>query len=344
MSGRPRVGRKALNLALQGGGAHGAFTWGVLDRFLEDDRILIEGISGTSAGAMNAVIVADGFDEGGRDGARRALRSFWLAVSDAARCSPIQRSLFDVLMGNWNLDNSPGYLFNDLLSRVASPYELNPLNINPLRDLLLAEVDFERVRRCRCMKIFVSATNVENGRVKVFTRGELSADAVLASACLPFFFQAVEIEGVPYWDGGYMGNPVLFPFFEECECDDVVIVQINPLSRPGTPRTAREILDRVNEITFNASLMKEYRAINFVRRLIDQGRLDPQEYRPPRIHIVADDETLVPLGVSSKLNTERAFLEHLFETGRGAANGWLATNFERLGVESTVDLHALFEG
>ncbi|MDJ0949694.1 MAG: patatin-like phospholipase family protein [Alphaproteobacteria bacterium] len=340
---RRRPEPKAVNLALQGGGAHGAFTWGVLDRLLEDERIRIEAISGTSAGAMNAVVVADGIMRDGRDGARAGLHEFWIAVSEAARGSPIQRSPVDVFMGNWSLDSSPSYLFFDILNRVASPYELNPLNINPLRDLVAAQVDFDRVRSCDRMKVFVSATNVETGRVKVFKRDDLTADAVMASACLPFMFQAVEIDGVSYWDGGYMGNPVLFPFFNACASSDVVIVQINPIERRGTPKSAREILNRVNEITFNSSLLREFRAIDFVSRMIEQGKLDPSEYKQVLVHRIIADEELKPLGASSKLNAEWAFLTHLHGIGYRSASEWLDANFDDLGRSSTVDVRRLFQ-
>ncbi len=342
-AGRNRQAVKPINLALQGGGAHGAFSWGVLDKFLEDGRIQLESISGTSAGAMNAVVVADGLMKGGEERARESLHSFWKAVSEAGRASPIQRTPIDVFMGNWSLDGSPSYILFDILNRVASPYELNPLNINPLRDLVSQQVDFEAVRACDKMKLFISATNVQTGRVKVFRRAELTADAVMASACLPFMFQAVEIDGVPYWDGGYMGNPVLFPFFRHCSSSDVVIVQINPLFRGGTPRTARDILNRVNEITFNSSLMREFRAIDFVSRLIEEGRLDTTDYKQILIHMVHGEEEIKPLGASSKLNSEWPFLTHLREIGREAGAEWLEQNFAKLGKSSTINLRGLFQ-
>ncbi len=335
---------RAINLALQGGGAHGAFTWGALDRILADERLIIEAISGTSAGAMNAVAVAEGLMRGGREGARACLRRFWKAVSEAGQHSPIRRTPIDLFMGNWNLDASPAYLFFDLLGRVASPYELNPLNVNPLRDLVEELIDFERVRSCDKMKVFVSATNVETGRVEVFDRHELTADMVMASACLPLVFQAVEIDGVPYWDGGYMGNPALFPFFNASRSNDVVVVQINPIERRGAPKSAREILNRVNEITFNASLLREFRAIHFVSHLLDEGKLDPAEYKQVLVHRIAAEEEIKPLGASSKLNSEWAFLEHLFDIGSRAAEGWLAENYRHLGKRSTVDIRAMYQG
>ena len=334
---------KMVNVALQGGGAHGAFTWGVLDCLLEDGRIDFEAISGTSAGAMNAVVVADGLMRGGPDGARQALEDFWKAVSREGAKSPIQRSPINVFMGDWSLDTSPGYLFFDHLTRLASPYDLNPLNYNPLRDLLEAQVDFDRITAGNKLKLFVSATNVHTGRVRVFTCGEITPDVVMASACLPFMFQAVEIDGVPYWDGGYMGNPVLFPFFNSCASSDVVLVQINPIERKTTPRTAREILNRVNEITFNSSLLKELRAIEFVARLIDDGKLDPADYKQVLLHRIDAVEELAPLSASSKLNAEWAFLVHLRDIGREAASRWLERHYDRIGEGSSVDIRTFFD-
>ncbi|MBD3221814.1 patatin-like phospholipase family protein, partial [bacterium] len=257
---------KAVNLALQGGGAHGAFTWGVLDRVLEDERLEIAAISGTSAGAMNAVAVANGITRAGPEGARQALHDFWLAMSRAALFSPARRTPIDLIMGNWSLDRSPGYHMLDALTRLASPYQLNPMNLNPVRDVLEASIDFAEVRACTAFKLFVSATNVETGRVKVFPHERLTADMVMASACLPHLHQAVEIDGVPYWDGGYMGNPALFPFHGRTGTDDTVVVQINPIERKGGPKTPQEIQNRLNEISFNGSLLKELRAIDFVDR------------------------------------------------------------------------------
>lgn len=312
---------RSINLALQGGGSHGAFTWGVLDRILEDDKITIEAISGTSAGAMNAVVVADGLMRGGAEIAREALEEFWKAVSDAGKSSPIHRTPLDVIMGNWNLDNSPGFQIADSMSRMFSPYQTNTLNMNPLKSILEKLVDFDRVRSCDKMKVFVSATNVETGRVKVFDRHELTADMVMASACLPLMFQAVEIDGVPYWDGGYIGNPVLFPFYSQCDSRDIVVVQINPIERRGTPKTPQEILNRMNEITYNGSLLKELRALDFVRRLINEGKLDDDGHRKMHVHVIENQDVLMPMGASSKMNSEWPFLTHLRDVGRETADG-----------------------
>lgn len=333
---------KAINLALQGGGAHGAFTWGVLDKLFEDGRIWIEAISGTSAGAMNAVVASQGMYDAGGVGARSELERFWRAVSKAGQASPVRRSPVDVVLGRWSLDTSPGFIWLDLVSRVASPYDTNPMRMDPLRDLVDDFVDFEKVRDCEDMPIFISATNVETGRVRVFRREEITLDVVMASACLPSMFHAVEIEGTPYWDGGYMGNPVLFPFAEYSPCNDIVIVQINPVVRHGTPRTAQEIQNRINEITFNSSLMKELRAIDFVDRLIDEGQLSGDEYRRLNVHIIEATDEMNPLGASSKLNSEWAFLIHLRDIGRRAAAHWIDQNFDQIGERSTVDLRAMF--
>jgi NTE family protein len=334
---------KRINLALQGGGSHGAFTWGVLDRLLEDARVEIEAISGASAGAVNAVVLADGMASGDRAQARDTLRKFWDGICDAGRYSILRRSPSEALRGGWSLDSSPAYIWFDVLSRVASPYDLNPFNINPLRDILVKLVDFDRVR-ASMLKLFVSATNIETGRTRVFRKEELSVDHVLASACLPFMFQSVTIDGVPYWDGGYMGNPPLWPLFDHSTSDDVVVVQINPIRRPGVPRQAREILNRLNEITFNASLLRELRAIDFVTRLMDEGRLEGTGYRRVLVHIVEDEMTLSALGASSKLNTEHDFLEMLFTKGRQAADHWITSHFEDIGERSTVSIRDLFQG
>jgi NTE family protein len=338
----PAAGRKVINLALQGGGAHGAFTWGVLDYLLEDDRFEIDGISGTSAGAMNAVTLACGLHQGGAEGARAKLREFWKKVSAHAYLSPIRRSPLDMALGQWSLDFSPSYIAMDLISRFASPYEFNPLNINPLQEVLEEVVDFNDVRSCGHVRVFVSATNVHTGKIKVFSGDELTPDAVMASACLPQVFQAVEIDGVPYWDGGYMGNPPLYPLFYETGTQDLLLVQINPIERKETPKTAREIQNRMNEITFNSTLLREMRSIEFVLRLLNEGKLNEEDYRKVNFHRI-DGEALKPLQASSKSNAEWAFIEELFSIGRKTAQDWVERNYEAVGERSTVDLRAEFE-
>jgi NTE family protein len=333
-----REDKKPINVALQGGGSHGAFTWGVLDRLLEDGRLHFAAISGTSAGAMNAAALADGLVRGGPDAARRKLEDFWRAVGRSGRFSPVQRAPWDMIAGNWSVENSPGYFWFDSLSHVLSPYVANPFNLNPLRDVVETEIDFDNVRKCKALKLFISATNVETGQLRVFETHEINADVVMASACLPQIFQAVEIEGVPYWDGGYGGNPALFPFFYANATEDVLLVQINPVTREGAPRTANEIQDRIDEITFNAALLREFRGIAFVKELIRAGRIPHGEYADIRMHRIDADEAFKDLSASSKINAEWAFLEYLRDLGREAAEDWLEENYDMVGKEPTLDL------
>ncbi|MGM0926495.1 MAG: patatin-like phospholipase family protein [Pseudomonadota bacterium] len=333
---------KRIDLALQGGGAHGAFTWGVMDRLLEDPRIEIEGISGTSAGAMNGVVMADALTRGDRDTARQALHDFWQAVSRAGMASPIRRSPLDMLTGNWSLDHSPGYVAMDLMSRLVSPYQFNPFDLNPLRDIVAERVDFERVRRCPDLKLFVTATNVRSGKQRVFTREEMTVDAVMASACLPTVFKAVEIDGEAYWDGGYTGNPALMPLMEHCGSRDIVIVQINPIYRDEVPTSAAGIMNRLNEITFNASLIKEVRMIAMLQRLLGDHGVDIGCYAGALFHRIAGDEVLGELSVSSKMNAEWPFLCHLRDAGRRTAEAWLAEHFAALGSHSTLDVESVY--
>jgi len=337
-------GPRRVNLALQGGGAHGAFTWGVLDALLEDGRVEIAAISGTSAGAMNAVALADGFTEGGPERARETLRNLWHSVADAARLSPIRRTALDMAMGTWSLERSWGYHATDMMTRLFSPYQFNPTDMNPLRDIVECCIDFDRVRHCDSIRLFISATNVETGRVRVFDSRSLTVDMVMASACLPHLFHAVMIEGVPYWDGGYMGNPVLFPFHTHSDTADTIVVQINPVESKGIPRTAHDIQNRLNEISFNSSLLQELRAIDFVARLLDEGTLDADRYRRARIHIIENENALSPLGASSKMNAEWAFLTHLHDLGRDTARAWLDRHHADIGERGTVDLRAMFQG
>lgn len=333
---------KTVSLALQGGGAHGAFTWGVLDAILEDGRLAIEAITGASAGTVNAVILADGWLEGGADGARAQLETFWRRVSVGGGLSDLQRGLFDRMLGYWCPDDSPAHILLDAWTRAASPYETNPLDINPLRAVVDDLVDFERLRKARGIKLFVAATNVWTGKARIFERKELTAAHVMASACLPMVFQAVEIEGVPYWDGGYMGNPALFPLFYEAKCDDILLVQINPVERHETPRTAQEIQNRLTEITFNGGLLRELRAIDFVSRLIDDGKLSKDEYKRVLMHRIDGGKALDEFTASSRLNADWGFFQELRDLGRTAAQAWLKKNYAAIGEHGTLDLRRAY--
>ena len=330
--------KRNLNLALQGGGSHGAYTWGVLNRLLEENNLSIDGISGASAGAMNAIALVQGYAENGRKGAIKALRHLWEQVSDMHIFSPVQRTPLDAMMGNWSLVNSPSYTAFDLLSRVASPYQLNPLGLNPLRILLHKMVDFKTIRACQSINLFISATSVRTGRARVFTRKELTADVIAASACLPTLYHAVEIDGEAYWDGGYVGNPVLWPLIYNCQSRDIMIVQINPVTRDKPPRTAMDIRNRIDEITFNSSLIDEMRAISFVGRLLKEKAIDPKRYREMLMHRIHSEAKLDKLDASSKMNAEWDFLTDLRDTGYAAADRWLRKNWQALGHKSTLDI------
>jgi NTE family protein len=287
-----------IDLALQGGGSHGAFTWGVLDRLLEEPWLHIAAISGTSAGAMNAAVLADGWVGGGAEGARLALDRYWQRVAHAAVFSPLQRSPFDRLLGRWSLDTSPAYGAMDLVSRLLSPYDLNPSGFNPLRRILAESIDFERLSRSP-IRLFVTATSVRTGRGRIFRNGEITPDVLLASACLPTMFAAIEIDGEPYWDGGYAGNPTITPLVRESDAHDTILVQINPTERKEMPRTATEILNRLNEISFNSPLAKELRMIALLRQVADPGTGEGARWAQMRTHRIHSD-TLAQFGASSE--------------------------------------------
>jgi NTE family protein len=330
-----------VDFALQGGGSHGAFTWGVLDRLLEEPWLQVEAISGTSAGAMNAAVLADGWLKGGAEGAKLALASYWRRVSDAAAFSPFQRTPVDKLMGRWSLDHSPTYLALDLLTRLASPYDLNPTGYHPLKAILVDSIDFGALAHSP-IKLFITATNVRTGRGRVFRNGEITADVLLASACLPTMFQAVEIDGDSYWDGGYAGNPTLTPLIRESEASDTILVQINPRERVEVPRSAADILNRLNEISFNASLMKELRMIALLRQVADPGTGEGARWANMRAHRIMT-EKLAGLGASSKLNAEWDFVTMLHAEGRNAASGFLETHGDDVGRRSTSDPDILLD-
>jgi NTE family protein len=336
-------GRKRVSVALQGGGAHGAFTWGVLERLMSDGRLFIDGLSGTSAGAMNAVVFTDGFLRGHQKGAIDALRSFWSQVSRGGLVPMAIARAMAPLGRGWNMDDTPGFQMLDAITRMFSPYQLNPLDLHPLRDILKAQVDFEGLRQQAGIKLFVAATNVRTCKLKVFRTPEITVDTLLASACLPMLFRAVEIHGESYWDGGYLANPAISPLVHECVSKDVIIVQINPMNRAEVPCSARDILNRLNEISFNSSLMREMNGIVTVSRLIDEGRITREGYASVKFHMIQAEEAMSRLGGSSKFNADWNFLTHLHELGMQAADRWLAEHFEAIGHRSTLDMIKTYE-
>ncbi len=340
---RHHKGRKRVNLALQGGGAHGAFTWGVLERLIGDTRLFIDGLSGTSAGAMNAVVFTDGFVRGRQQGAIAALNTFWSRVSKGALVSTAMMQAISPMRGSWNMDDTPGFQMLDAITRMFSPYQLNPLDLHPLRDILNELVDFDGLRRRTEIKLFVAATNVRTCKLKVFRTPEITVESLLASACLPILFRAVEIKGESYWDGGYMANPAITPLINECVSKDVIIVQVNPMNRPHVPSTAREILNRVNEISFNSTLVREMNGIATVSRLLEAGRAEGSGYARVNFHMIEAEDAMSGLGTSSKFNADWGFLTYLHDLGMKTAERWLADHFDAIGNESTLDMIKTYE-
>jgi NTE family protein len=339
--------QKTINLALQGGGSHGAFAWGVIDQIIEDGRLNIEGLCATSAGTMNACAYAYGKFTGGPEKAREVLHDFWWNIHKAGQqYSPIKRLPWEnrAFAGSnpWAGDSSLGFFLFDVMTRFFSPYQFNPYDFNPLRDVLSRTVDFETLRKCDCTKLFISATHVKTGKVRVFNASEMTLDVAMASACLPYLFKAVEVEGEHYWDGGYMGNPALFPLFYETGTRDLMIVHINPIERKDVPDTAHEIMNRVNEISFNSSLISEIRAIAFVKKLLENNMLRDEycgNFKNILVHAIRADEIMKDYSVGSKFDSDWSFLTTLRDKGKAAMAGWLDENFDKIGVTDTVDLY-----
>lgn len=326
---------------MQGGGAHGAFTWGVLEAVLDDPIVDVRAITATSAGAMNAACFADGYAVAGKEGAKQRLEEFWTRISakGGLTAKSVGSSWIDKMF-------SP-FAFMQTLTNFASPYDLNPFDYNPLRDVLAETIDFNRVNAGMGPRLYITATNVHTGKARVFTTGEVTLDAVLASACLPSVFKAVEIDGVPHWDGGYVGNPALFPLFYDEAPRDIVIVNLNPFTRKSTPKSAADIQNRLNEITFNASLIAELRAVAFVQRLLEDEWLSPRlegRYKRLRIHAIRADKSLCHLSVESKFDTSAAFLQDLRQRGYAAGVDWMAQCGRDVGVRSSVDVRGEFLG
>ncbi|MDI1353157.1 MAG: patatin-like phospholipase family protein [bacterium] len=333
---------KKLNLALQGGGAHGALSWGILDKILEDGRIQFDSISATSAGAMNAVVLAYGLTKGGNEGAREALHDFWKAISEAGeQYNPIKTTALEDFFGI-SVENSMSYFVFDMLSKTFSPYQSNPMNFNPLRDILEKHVDFDLLKKSSALKLFISATNVKTGKIKVFEHKEISLDAVMASACLPLMFQAVQVKDEFFWDGGYMGNPAIFPLIYNSKTNDILIIHINPIIRDNVPQTPAEILNRMNEISFNSSLMREMRAINFVGKMLKDGWVKDEYAKNMKdlsLHAIRADLVMKSYSVASKLDPDWSFLKQLFELGRIEGELWLKDNFRHIGKQSSIDIN-----
>lgn len=335
---------KTLNLALQGGGSHGAFTWGVLDALLADERIAFEGLSGTSAGAVNAVALASGWAKAlaaGQDpraGARQSLARLWEEIGRWGTLGTLQARFARLMWGGMAPEFAPTNIWANAWNGMFSPYQSNPLDINPLRQLLEREIDFAAIAAHRQLKVFVSATHVKTGKAVIFTGEQLTAQAVMASACLPSLFMAVEIDGEAYWDGGYSVNPALTPLIDACGSEDLMVVQINPLERAHTPHNVTEIVDRVNELTFNASLLTQMRGIDFVNRLLADGSLKAGRCKHVRLHRIDGGEAMQPFTASSKGSADPELIRQLFGIGQLAARNWLARHYPAIGQHGTVDV------
>jgi NTE family protein len=337
--------KKKVAIACQGGGSHGAFTWGVLDRILEDGRFEIEGLTGTSAGGMNAVAVAQGLAKGGNKGARETLKLFWDRVSESGKNSSLNnRGPIDKHMEKWTMYNSPGFVMFEFLSRMLSPYELNPSGKDPLKDVINKTFDFELLRKQKVCKVFLCATHVFTGKLNVFKTEELKTECLLATACLPTIHSAVMVDGEYYWDGGFIGNPVMFPLIYDCDTSDIILIQLNPTIRNKLPTSAREIGDRLNEITNNASVVREMRAIHLVSQLQDEGVIPEGKMKRVHMHLIEDEAVFQELGWGSKLNTEPEFFNHLFTKGRAAADAWIKQNYENVGKCTTAPIKEHFTG
>lgn len=340
--------QRTVNLALQGGGSHGAFTWGVLDALLEDGRLAFEGISGASAGAVNAVALAHGFasaraaggdEASARAAARTSLQRVWHRVAALGAPGAMAQRFAKLLLGGASGERMRSNLGVDPTSRWASPYQINPLDINPLRSLLGQEIDFDALAGLDTPRVFVSATQVRTGRAEIFQGERLTLASVMASTCLPTVFQAVEIDGEDYWDGGFSANPALLPLVNECESADIVLVQLNPLSHAETPHSPQDITMRMNELAFNASLMSQMRSIAFINQLLADGRMQASaDYRRLLLHRIDIGSAMEALPAASKMSTDGAQMERLFQAGRIAAVDWLTHNFDALGKRSTVDI------
>lgn len=338
--GQVKDGKKRVSIAMQGGGAHGAFTWGVLDRLLEEKDFVVEGVSGASAGGMNAVSVAQGMMEGGNEGARAALKRYWETNAEAGKSSFLKPGLGDVLLNRYTMHNSPAFIMFDLMCKFLSPYQFNPVGTNPLTEIVNELFDFDKLNKYDGVKVFLSATHVYSGKIKVFSnvREELSTETMLATACLPTLFHAVLVKGEYYWDGGYTGNPVIYPLIYECGTPDVMLLKLNPTHRNRLPITPGEIGDRMNEITNNTSIMREMRSMHFITKLIDEGLVAPGKLKRLNVHLIENEGVFAELGWSSKLNTDRGFIMHLFEEGRKTADKWIEKNYDSIGKKSTANV------
>jgi NTE family protein len=330
---------KKIAIGMQGGGAHGAFTWGVLDYILEDGRLDIEGASGTSAGGMNCLALCQGMAEGGKEGARKSLYRYWKILSEKSKKMGMVPTPMDKFKGGYGISTNPLFTLMGMISKNMSPYEWNPKNQNMLADLVKELFNFKTIAAFEELKVFLCATNVRTSKLKIFSGNEITPEAVLASACLPVLFQAVNIEGEDYWDGGFIGNPAIFPLIYNCKTPDIVVLLLTPQYRHNTPKTLDEIHWRMTELSLINTLAREMRAIDFVTKLIDQGIADKTKIKKINMHLIEDPLVFADLDHTSALNSDWDFFQFLFEKGRETAEKWMAKNYDKIGVCSTADLN-----
>ncbi len=335
-----KSGKKKIAVALQGGGSHGAYTWGVLDALLENENISIEGISGTSAGAMNATACAQGIIRGGNEEARNMLRQYWDKIGEAGKNGFLQPFPWNKTAQNFTVSDTPSFKFLQQLTSTFSPYQLNPSNEHPLRPVIEELFDFEALKKSDLCKLFLCATHVATGKLKIFKDQELSTDAVLASACVPSIFQAIEVGGEMYWDGGFIGNPAIYPLIYGCETPDIMVIQIRRIYDPVVPTTVHDIQDRLGEITQNACLTREMRSIAFISKLIDDGVVAPGALKRLNMHIIRDDAFWGTIDRASGFYCDPDFLKYLFKAGRRSGKQWLETNYDHIGVKTTANIES----
>lgn len=334
--------KKKISLALQGGGSHGAFTWGVLDVLLQQKDLEIEGLSGTSAGAMNTLATIQGLIRNGNEGARESLREFWTTLGEGSRTGPLQFNPMDKMMHKFDLSSNPMFMMLNMIGSIFSPYQLNPFNHNPLKELAEKFFDFKAMQECKDYKAFLCATHIATGKLRIFNNKELTIDSLLASACVPTLFQAVEVNGEFYWDGGFIGNPALYPLIYDCDATDVVVIQIRRVHSPSVPTTVKEIHNRLGEITQNSCLTREFRAISLITDLIDNGTIPAGKLKRMNMHLIRDDNFFQHIDRDSGFSADPDFLNYLFEHGRTCAKKWIAHNYEFIGKRSTADLERDF--
>lgn len=332
--------QKKISIALQGGGSHGAFAWGVLDKILEDGRLFIEGFSGTSAGGLNALAYIQGFMENGPEGARKSLCTLWKSISEVSVISPCKPSPMDQLVGNFNLDHSIGHALFFQMAYSFSPYQWNPLDFNPLDIVIRKCFDFDKLSKFTDIKAFLCATNVCTGKLKIFTNKDISKETILATTCMPAFFRAAKVGEDFYWDGSYVGNPAIFPLINRCETPDIAVIQLTRQVCPKVPMTSQEISDRNAEINANLSLLREMRAIYFLTELIDSGKAT--DLKRINMHLIRNENLFSNLSQLSGLNTNWDFIDYLFHWGRKTAQRWLIDNFEDIGVKSSANIESEF--